>query len=295
DGIAPLPPQPRASSESDALSFEGSTEEVLRYTIVAKSYLIRSKSKRKVGSGEEHAAAATPMKSVFSPKGTERKVEDGGEDDLRHLTKELLDLKTRYMAATQHWLKTDIVNDEELRMIRAQVFEAIQRKRSELHNEAAAVLRAERFKESRRLKSSSSSSSSISIVGSGFSNTGGDGDGDSGAGGRGRGDADIDGDGTKAAVSAAVAAAAAAEREEEEEANRTIKILMGTAEFLKFSRLLLLLSEAVSVSASVSATSRAEAAEQAAATSNSRGNIDEPTGGESGSGSLVSKTPPSPP
>lgn len=50
----------------------------------------------------------------------------------------------RYMAATQHWLKTDIVNDEELRMIRAQVFEAIQRKRSELHTEAAAVLRAER-------------------------------------------------------------------------------------------------------------------------------------------------------
>lgn len=52
---------------------------------------------------------------------------------------------SRYMAATQHWLKTDIVNDEELRMIRAQVFEAIQRKRSELHNEAAAVLGAERW------------------------------------------------------------------------------------------------------------------------------------------------------
>lgn len=51
----------------------------------------------------------------------------------------------RYMGATQHWLKTDIVNDEELRMIRAQVFEAIQRKRSELHREAAAVLRAERW------------------------------------------------------------------------------------------------------------------------------------------------------
>lgn len=49
------------------------------------------------------------------------------------------------MAATQHWLKTDIVNDEELRMIRAQVFEAIQRKRSELHRDAAAVLRAERW------------------------------------------------------------------------------------------------------------------------------------------------------
>lgn len=48
------------------------------------------------------------------------------------------------MASTQHWLKTDIVNDEELRMIRAQVFEAIQRKRSELHRDAAAVLRAER-------------------------------------------------------------------------------------------------------------------------------------------------------
>lgn len=50
----------------------------------------------------------------------------------------------RYMAATQHWLKTDIVNGEELRMIRAQVFGAIQRKRSELHREASAVLRAER-------------------------------------------------------------------------------------------------------------------------------------------------------
>lgn len=49
------------------------------------------------------------------------------------------------MGATQHWLKTDIVNDEELRMIRTQVFEAIQRKRSELHREAAAVLRAERW------------------------------------------------------------------------------------------------------------------------------------------------------
>lgn len=49
------------------------------------------------------------------------------------------------MAATQHWLKTDMVHDEELRMIRAQVFEAIQRKRSELHRDAAAVLRAERW------------------------------------------------------------------------------------------------------------------------------------------------------
>lgn len=37
----------------------------------------------------------------------------------------------------------------------------------------------------------------------------------------------------------------------EEEANRTISMLAGTAELLKFSRLLLLLSEAISVSASV--------------------------------------------
>lgn len=44
EGIAPLaPPQaqaveetPASSSEADALSFEGSAEEVLRYTIVAK-------------------------------------------------------------------------------------------------------------------------------------------------------------------------------------------------------------------------------------------------------------------
>ncbi|CAM9911382.1 unnamed protein product [Scytosiphon promiscuus] len=291
EGIAPLPPppQPRASSESDALSFEGSTEEVLRYTIVAKSYLIRSKSKRKSGTGADQASA-TPMKSVFSPKGTERKVLDGGEDDLRHLTKELLDLKTRYMAATQHWLKTDIVNDEELRMIRAQVFEAIQRKRSELHNEAAAVLRAERFKESRRLQASDNGSDGgLTNIGGG-----GDGDGDSGAGGRGRCDIDDHG-GNKSTVSAAVVPATAAVREEEEEANRTIKILIGTAEFLKFSRLLLLLSEAISVSASVAAASRAESADQTAAASKSRGSSTDPRVDGSGDGSVVSKAPSSPP
>ncbi|CAN0152314.1 unnamed protein product, partial [Ectocarpus fasciculatus] len=97
---------------------------------------------------------ASPIKSLFSPGGTERRVEEGGEEDVRHLTQELLALKTRYMASTQHWLKTDIVNDEELRMIRAQVFEAIQRKRSELHTEAAAVLRAERLAESPRIQHS---------------------------------------------------------------------------------------------------------------------------------------------
>ncbi len=56
-----------------------------------QSYLIRSKSKRhgKPGRGP------SPIKTLFSPGGTARKVEDGGEDDVRHLTKELLDLKTR--------------------------------------------------------------------------------------------------------------------------------------------------------------------------------------------------------
>lgn len=41
---------------------------------------------------------------------------------------------------------------------------------------------------------------------------------------------------------------------QEDEANRTITMLAGTAELLKFSRLLLLLSEAISVSASVAAS-----------------------------------------
>lgn len=35
------------------------------------------------------------MKTLFSPGGTAKKVEEGGEEDVRHLTKELLDLKTR--------------------------------------------------------------------------------------------------------------------------------------------------------------------------------------------------------
>lgn len=55
-----------------------------------QSYLIRSKSKKH---GESRDAS--PIKSLFSPGGTERRVEEGGEEDVRHLTKELLDLKTR--------------------------------------------------------------------------------------------------------------------------------------------------------------------------------------------------------
>lgn len=55
-----------------------------------QSYLIRSKSKKHGESRE-----ASPIKSLFSPGGTERRVEEGGEEDVRHLTKELLDLKSR--------------------------------------------------------------------------------------------------------------------------------------------------------------------------------------------------------
>ncbi|CAB1097751.1 unnamed protein product [Ectocarpus sp. CCAP 1310/34] len=301
EGIAPLAPAQPISSfrpppEADALSFEGSTEEVLRYTIVAKSYLIRSKSKKHGESRE-----ASPIKSLFSPGGTERRVEEGGEEDVRHLTQELLDLKSRYMASTQHWLKTDIVNDEELRMIRAQVFEAIQRKRSELHTEAAAVLRAESvLEESLRLQHSGGSNSKSSR---------GCGDGDSGAGGWGSsagggggglssGNASTSGkDENKAAADAAAAAVAL---REEEEANRTIAMLEGTAEFLKFSRLLLLLSEAISVSNSVTSTNEAAAAATDGATSNRRN-----AGGGGGGGSqstaeedlalTKSKMPPPPP
>lgn len=141
-----------------------------------------------------------------------------------------------------------------------------------------------RLRESRRLQSNSNS-----IVRS-FSNIGGDGDGDSGAGRREWGEGDVGGN----KATAPAAAVTVAGWEEEEEANRTIKILMGTAEFLKFSRLLLLLSEAVSVSTSVAAAPRAGTAGEASATSKSRGSSDNVTAGGSGSGSLVAKTPPPP-
>ncbi|CAN0328315.1 unnamed protein product, partial [Laminaria digitata] len=131
-------PPPRTAETQNVLSFEGSAAEVLRYTIVAKSYLIRSRSKK------HEEGSPSPVKTLRSPGGTRKVVEEGDEDDVKDATKELLDLKSRYMASTQHWLKTDMVNDDELRMIRAQVFDAIQRKRSELHRDAAAVLRAER-------------------------------------------------------------------------------------------------------------------------------------------------------
>ncbi|CBJ48903.1 hypothetical protein Esi_0057_0075 [Ectocarpus siliculosus] len=262
------------------------------------SYLIRSKSKKHGESRE-----ASPIKSLFSPGGTERKVEEGGEEDVRHLTKELLDLKSRYMASTQHWLKTDIVNHEELRMIRAQVFEAIQRKRSELHTEAAAVLRAEsRLEESLRIQHSGGSNSKSSR-GCGDGDSGAGGWGSSAGGGCGRelslGNGSTSGkDENKAAADAAAAVAAL---REEEEANRTIAMLAGTAEFLKFSRLLLLLSEAISVSNSVTSTNAAAAAAATdGATSNRRN-----AGGGGGGGSqstaqedlalTKSKMPPPPP
>ncbi|CAN0074647.1 unnamed protein product [Discosporangium mesarthrocarpum] len=59
--------------------------------------------------------------------------------EMEAATKELLELKNKYMADTQNWLKTDSVHHEELQIIRRRVFEAIQRKRAELHKAAAVV------------------------------------------------------------------------------------------------------------------------------------------------------------
>ncbi|CAM9955311.1 unnamed protein product, partial [Choristocarpus tenellus] len=120
----------------DTHAFEGSAEEVLRYTIIGKSYLIRSQSRKAKSQFSTPRRNRTGRIQGGSGKGSLVEV---SERQVEEATKELLDLKNRYMAATQHWLKTDIVNHEELQIIRRRVFEAIQRKRADLHKAAAAV------------------------------------------------------------------------------------------------------------------------------------------------------------
>lgn len=56
----------------------------------AQSYLIRSRSKR------HEEGSPSPVKTLYSPGGTGRLVEEGDEDDVRDATRELLELKSRY-------------------------------------------------------------------------------------------------------------------------------------------------------------------------------------------------------